>query len=162
MVPPGLETAFFATAGWVSLSVSMVAAPRTVCCTREAARSRFSPSRTASSVIASMIVNTKAGIEPAVPMKACTCSSVMSTATPALENRACSSACCSSETASPRMRPTAPSPTEMGVFGMARATAVPDGSASWICARVVPAARESTTAPSGRSSRSSATRARIW
>src|SRR5690606_40485086 len=36
VVPPGLETAFFATAGWVPLSVSMVAAPRTVCCTREA------------------------------------------------------------------------------------------------------------------------------
>src|SRR5690606_13831238 len=104
VVPPGLETAFFATAGWVPSSVSIVAAPRTVCCTRAAARSRFSPRRTASSVIASMSRNTKAEREPAAPMKAWTWSSVMSTATPAFENRAWARRWWAGSTSAPPMR----------------------------------------------------------
>src|SRR5699024_5063571 len=72
VVPAGLVALLRAMAACTPVSWSTVAAPRTVCCTRVAARSRASPCRTDSSIMDSISAYSRAGIDPAAAMKAWT------------------------------------------------------------------------------------------
>ena len=152
VVPPGDVTAARSDSG-VVVAVGRAASPRRAGSGAPVARcvSRGRPTSTPASIIASATRNTYAGPEPDRPVTASSCASGTRTTTPTLPRIRSHTSRSSSVTCCPAAMAAAPRPTSAPVLGIARTTGRPGATAS-SAAMVTPAAIDSTSAPSGRTS----------